>query len=106
MTMVYYNKLPTLLRWWLYDNVAKSYEEKKYMLTSKEKRKIENIMVQIINKSPNGINTRTLISKVLNLVTNTIPKANRHHIAGMIAWVLEYYNFNLIIRTPGYSVIA
>lgn len=76
------------------------------MLTNNEKRQIENDMVQFIKNNPNGINTRTLISQVFNSVAGSIPKVNRHHIAGMIAWVMKCYNFTLIIRTPGYSVIS
>ena len=75
------------------------------MLAYKEKRIIEYVMVKIISQNPNGINTRNLISQVLNNVSAFIPNANRHHISGMIAWVVKAYNFSFLIRTPGYSVI-
>lgn len=75
-------------------------------LTYNEKRSIENDMVNVINRNPKGINTRTLISQVLNNVSTSVPNANRHHVSGMIAWVIDAYNFSFIVRTPGYSVIA
>lgn len=76
-------------------------------LTYNQKRIIELEIVNVINQKPNGINTRKLISQVLNNVSASIPNANRHHISGMIAWVLKVnnYNFSFLIRTPGYSVI-
>lgn len=76
------------------------------MLTYNEKRIIEIEMVNVINQNPNGINTRNLISQVLNSVSAFIPNVNRHHISGMIAWVIKTYNFSFLIRTPGYSVIS
>lgn len=75
-------------------------------LTNREKRNIENALVRIINQHPNGINTRTLISDVMNLIKPSIPNANRHHVSGMLAWVWKNYNYTFLIRTPGYSVIA
>lgn len=75
-------------------------------LTKKEKRAIENNMVIRINQNPKGIDTRTLISQVISDVASSIPNANRHHVSGMIAWVMLSYNFSFLIRTPGYSVIA
>lgn len=75
-------------------------------LTYNEKRIIENDMVNVIKRNPKGINTRTLISQVLNNVSASVPNANRHHVSGMIAWIMDTYNFSFIVRTPGYSVIA
>lgn len=75
-------------------------------LTNTEKRIIENDMVNRINLNPNGIDTRTLISDVIRTVSPSIPNVNRHHVSGMIAWIMNYYSFSFIIRTPGYSVIA
>ncbi|MGL5973054.1 MAG: hypothetical protein ACRCZK_05035 [Oscillospiraceae bacterium] len=75
-------------------------------LTNAEKRIIENDMVMRINRNPNGINTRTLISQVLNNVALSIPNANRHHVSGMLSWVFSSYNFSFLTRTPGYSIIA
>ena len=75
-------------------------------LTDNEKLQIETNMKSIIRANPSGINTRTLITNVYTNVSSRIPNANRHHIAGMIAWVLASTNSNLTIRTPGYSVIA
>ena len=75
-------------------------------LTYNEKRNIENDMVNVINRYPKGINTRTLISQDLNNVSASVPNANRHHVSGMIAWVIDAHNFSFIVRTLGYSVIA
>lgn len=76
------------------------------MLSYLDKRRIENEMVRIINQNPSGIDTRVLIGQVLYNLRTLVPRANRYHAAGMIAWVLNAYNYSLIIRTPGYSVIA
>lgn len=75
-------------------------------LTYSEKRDIESVMISIILENPAGINTRTLITNVQTRVRNLIPNANCHHIAGMIAWVVEYTNCYLKVRTPGYSIIV
>ncbi len=75
-------------------------------LTFNEKRQIEKIMISIIKSNSKGINTRLLIDNVLARVGSRIHHANRHHIAGMIAWVVASTNSYLIIRTPGYSVIV
>lgn len=75
------------------------------MLTNKEKRNIEHEMIRIIYNYNKGINTRSLISLAYKNLHSSIPNANRHHFSGMIAWLLKAYNFHLIIRTPGYSVI-
>ena len=76
------------------------------MLTANEKRIIENELIATINQNPNGINTRVLIDKVMNAVSKAIPKANRHHVAGMLSWVWKNFNYTFLVRTPGYSVIA
>ena len=75
-------------------------------LTYKEKRIIESEMKLAIQVNPAGINTRKLISDVYSKVKTNIPNANRHHIAGMIAWIIASTNHKLIVRTPGYSVIV
>lgn len=75
-------------------------------LTYNEKRQIETAMISIIRANPSGINTRTLISDVYTNINPIIPNANRHHIAGMIAWVVASTAHQLIVRTSGYSVIA
>lgn len=75
-------------------------------LTYSEKRHIESVMISIILANPAGINTRTLITNVHTRVSSLIPNANRHHIAGMIAWVVESTNSYLKVRTPGYSIIV
>jgi len=75
-------------------------------LTYNEKRQIEATMISIIQANPSGINTRILITNVHTNVSSRIPNANRHHIAGMIAWVVASTSSYLTIRTPGYSFIA
>ncbi len=76
------------------------------MLTYLEKRMIETVMASIISQNCNGINTRTLISQTLQSISTAIPLANAYHVSGMLAWLLQAYNFKLIIRKKGYSVIA
>ena len=76
------------------------------MLSGREKRIIENEIIMIINSNPNGINTRVLIATVMRAISNTVPNANRHHVAGMLSWVWKNNGFNFLVRTPGYSVIA
>lgn len=75
-------------------------------LTYNEKRIIETDMINEILANPAGIDTRILISNVYTNVSSRVPNANRHHIAGMIAWVVASTNSYLKVRTPGYSVIA
>lgn len=81
-------------------------EKKTVELTHNERRCIEKSMLGEIRSNPSGIDTRILISNVHAKVIPHIPHSNRHHIAGMIAWVIASTNFCLIIRTPGKSVIA
>lgn len=75
-------------------------------LTYNEKRQIETAMISIIKANTSGINTRALITSVHANVSSKIPNANRHHISGMIAWVIASTNSYLTIRTPGHSVIV
>lgn len=75
------------------------------MLTNVQKRQIENIMLGLIRKNSSGLDTRILISKTLQQISQTIPNANSHHVSGMIAWLLTKYNYILSPRTLGYSVI-
>lgn len=76
------------------------------MLTNNERRMIEYEWVKVVHSNPNGINTRIGMAQVLNSVSKRIPKANRHHVSGMIAWIMKKYGFKLIVRSPGYSIIA
>jgi len=46
-------------------------------LTWKEKRMIESTMEGQILAHPNGINTRTLITNVQNILSNTIPNQDK-----------------------------
>ena len=76
------------------------------MLTNNERRTIEYEWVNVVRSNSNGINTRTGIAQVMTSVSNRIPNANRHHVSGMIAWIMKKYGFRLIVRSPGYSIIA
>lgn len=74
-------------------------------LSKTEKRVVEQELVNEINLNPKGINTRTLISNVLNTVSVAIPNANRHHVSGMLSWVWKKYNYTFLARKRGYSII-
>ena len=69
------------------------------MLSTTQKRQLEQELIHIIAQHPNGIDTRVLIGMVQN--RRRVPMANRHHIAGMIAWVLRTTPYKLLVRTPG-----
>lgn len=75
-------------------------------LTYLEKRTIETIMLGIIKSNPVGINTRQLISIAHANVANIVPNANRHHISGMLAWIVDSTNHHFVIRTPGHSILV
>lgn len=75
-------------------------------LTYIEKRKIETTMISIIRANKSGINTRALISNTHAKVLSSIPHVNRHHIAGMIAWIVKLGSAHFRIRTLGHSVIV
>lgn len=73
------------------------------MLNTAQKRQLEQELVRTIAQYPYGIDTRILIGAV----RSRVPAANRHHIAGMLAWILRAYPCTLCLRTPGGpSVIA
>lgn len=77
------------------------------MLSNTEMRCIEAEMIrQINNSSPYGINTRILISSVVSRMVSTISAINRHHCSELLAWILDSTNNSLIIRRKGYSIIA
>lgn len=77
------------------------------MLSNTEMRCIEAEMIrQINNSSPYGINTRILISSVVSRMVSTIPAINRHHCSELLAWILDSTNNSLIIRRKGYSFIS
>lgn len=75
-------------------------------LTYLEKKTIETIMLEIIQSNPAGINTRQLISITHANIANIVPNANRHHISGMIAWIVDSTNHHFIIRTTGHSILV
>jgi len=73
-------------------------------MTNKQKRVLEAEMVCQIRCNPTGIDTRKLITNALTQIR--IPNANRYHAAGMLSWLLRRYNFQLLVRSPGRSIIA
>lgn len=79
------------------------------MLNYNQKRMLENaIEREILNNQPLGINTRVLITNIVNTLTPSIPKLNRNHAAGMLNWVINYnpaYSHQFTVKTPGYSVV-
>lgn len=68
------------------------------------KRRIEQNIVDTMKNYPNGRDTRKLISEVLGNLQKVYPSLNRHHVAGMLAWILKKYNFSLTMRYPGFMV--
>lgn len=76
------------------------------MLTNADKRRLENELEHMISTNPQGINTRTLITGTYNNLKGSISYLNRHHVAGMLAWVYKIYGHTFTLRTPGCSVIV
>ena len=78
------------------------------MLTRNQKRLVENEMVRMISMNPSGINTRSLITGVVANVSGAIPYINRHHVSGMLSWVMTSgnYGFKFITKAPGNSKVA
>ena len=68
------------------------------------KRRVEREIVNTMKKYPRGRDTRKLISEVLGNLQKSYPSLNRHHVAGMLAWILKKYNFSLTTRYPGFMV--
>lgn len=68
------------------------------------KRRVEREIVNTMKKYPRGRDTRKLISEVLGNLQKSYPSLNRHHVAGMLAWILKQYNFSLTTRYPGFMV--
>jgi|ADurb_Cas_03_Slu_FD_contig_123_24576_length_996_multi_2_in_1_out_0_2 hypothetical protein len=68
------------------------------------KRRVEREIVDTMKKYPGGRDTRKLISEVLGNLQKTYPSLNRYHVAGMLAWILQKYNFSLTTRYPGFMV--
>ena len=75
-------------------------------LTNVERRTVEKETILEIANHKHGIDTRNLITRVVNKLCARIPNLNRHHVAGILAWILDSTTHELIIRTPGHSVIA
>lgn len=68
------------------------------------KRRVEREIVHTMKKYPSGRDTRKLISEVLGNLQKMYPSLNRHHVAGMLVWILRKYDFSLKTRHPGYIV--
>lgn len=68
------------------------------------KRRVEREILYTMKKYPSGRDTRKLISEVLGNLQKIYPSLNRHHVAGMLAWILKKYDFSLTIRNPGFMV--
>jgi len=66
------------------------------------RRRVEQEIISTMNKYPGGRDTRELISEVLKNLQKSYQTLNRHHIAGMLAWILKKYNFSLTIQYPGF----
>lgn len=76
------------------------------MLNRNQRRLIFLEINRIINHNPNGINTRDLITQVILNLRVGIPNLNRYHVSGMLAWILKCTSHKLLVRKPGYSIIA
>ena len=75
------------------------------MLNYNQRRLIEAVMLSIIQANPSGIDTRELISRVHTQITYTIPNANRHHISGILSWIVRSTQHRLLVSKPGGSSI-
>lgn len=71
------------------------------LLTNAQKRMIEYEILKIMSNYPQGHDTRQLITAVIRNLSY-IPFLNRHHVAGMLAWILRRYQYKLLRRYPGY----
>lgn len=71
------------------------------MLTNAQKRMIEYEILNVMSKYPLGYDTRQLITEVIRNLS-FIPLINRHHVAGMLAWIIRKYHYRLLRRYPGY----
>lgn len=71
------------------------------MLTNAQKRMIEYEILNVLSKHLAGLDTRQLITEVIRNLS-FIPLINRHHVAGMLAWILKRYHYRLLRRYPGY----
>lgn len=75
-------------------------------LSKREKRIVEQELVNTINLNPDGIDTRVLISIVLSNIGALIPAANQNHVFGMLSWVWKKYKYTFLVHTRGCSIIA
>ena len=74
------------------------------MLQNYQKRRVEQEIVNVMRAHPNGCDTREIITEVLQNLQKIYPAVNRHHIAGMLAWVIKKYGYSLPVRYPGFMI--
>ena len=74
------------------------------MLNKPQKRTLESELTKEIVLSKGGIDTRILANRVVARLSTIMP-LTIYHVFGMISWLLKNNN-NLILRSPGHSIIA
>ena len=74
------------------------------MLNKPQKRTLESELTKEIVLSKGGIDTRILVNRVVARLSTIMP-LTIYHAFGMISWLLKNNN-NLILRSPGHSIIA
>ncbi len=76
------------------------------MLTSEDKCLLYSAMLRLIARSPEGINTRTLVDKAIDALSASIPAINYHHCFGMLTFLLRSCGVYFVVRSPGLSIIT
>lgn len=74
------------------------------MLNNTQKRTLERELTKEIVLSKGGIDTRILANRVVARLSTIMP-LTIYHAFGMISWLLKSNN-DLILRSPGHSIIA
>mgnify|MGYP003296982248 CR=1 FL=1 len=74
------------------------------MLTSDDKCLLYSAMLKLIARSPEGINTRTLVDKAIDALA--IPAINYHHCFGMLSFLLRSCGVYFVVRSPGLSIVT
>ena len=75
------------------------------MLTSEDKCLLYSAMLRLIARSPEGINTRTLVDKAIDALSTAIP-VNYHHAYGMLSFLLRSCGVYFVVRSPGLSIVT
>ena len=65
-----------------------------------QKRQLETVLHQQILLNPQGIDTRTLITQVINMLSSQMP-LTRQRVSGMLGWVIKRYGHQFLVRQPG-----